>query len=69
MKTNNELPALCTIPQLARLPNLGMNQATLYRMAQANDLPGIVKLPGRRLMIRSAVFLNWLQGNEDLIEP
>jgi len=69
MNANNELPPLCTIPQLSRLPNLGLSQATLYRMAQVDQVPGIVRIPGRRLMIRSAVFLDWLQGNEDLIEP
>ena len=41
---------------------LGVSEATTRRLARQGSLPGLLRLEGRRLLVRRAVLLRWLAG-------
>jgi len=51
---------LLTIKQAARL--LGISESKAFELAREGNLPGLVKLPGHRQIVRRAVLEAWLAG-------
>ena len=44
----------------------GLSKSAAYRLAAAGVLPGLVRLPGARLLVRRRVLEAWLDGVEDV---
>ena len=65
MTPQDELPAMATIPRLASIPRIGLSERTLYRLAREDRLAGLIRLPGHRLLVRTAIFMAWLNGDTD----
>jgi len=42
----------------------GLSKSAAYRLAAANALPGLVRLPWARLLVRRRVLEDWLAGVE-----
>jgi len=42
----------------------GLSKSAAYRLAAAGTLPGLVRLPGARMLVRRRVLENWLEGYE-----
>ncbi len=42
----------------------GLSKSVAYRLAAAGVLPGLVRLPGARLLVRRRVLEAWLAGSE-----
>lgn len=42
----------------------GLSKSVAYRLASAGGLPGLVRLPGVRLLVRRRVLEAWLSGAE-----
>ena len=40
----------------------GLSKSVAYRLAAAGALPGLVRLPGMRLLVRRRVLEDWLAG-------
>ena len=40
----------------------GMSKSVAYRLAAAGTLPGLVRLPGSRMLVRRRVLEAWLSG-------
>ena len=40
----------------------GMSKSVAYRLAAAGTLPGLVRLPGSRMLVRRRVLEAWLGG-------
>jgi excisionase family DNA binding protein len=57
MGDGSNLPLLLTADEAAQL--LRTTRAAIYAMIERRQLPGIVRL-GRRVLIRSADLLDWL---------
>lgn len=55
---------LVTVPEAAALA--GLTRSMAYRLASAGVLPGLVRLPGARLLVRRRVLEAWLSGNESV---
>ena len=55
--------ALLSVPEAAALA--GFSRAVAYRLVREDRLPGLVKLPGRRLRVRRRVLEAWLAGEPD----
>jgi len=53
--------ALLTVPEAAALA--GLSKAVAYRLAAEDRLPGLLKLPGRRLRVRRRVLEAWPAGD------
>lgn len=43
----------------------GLSKSVAYRLAAAGALPGLVRLPGARLLVRRRVLEAWLDGRMD----
>jgi excisionase family DNA binding protein len=54
--------ALLTVPEAAALA--GLSKAVAYRLAAEDRLPGLLRLPGRRLRVRRRVLEAWLAGDD-----
>lgn len=52
---------LLTVSEAATLT--GLSKAVTYRLAAEDCLPGLLRLPGRRLMVRRKVLEAWLAGD------
>jgi excisionase family DNA binding protein len=52
---------LISVAEAAR--RLGVGRMTGYRMARDGQLPGLVKLDGRQMRVRSSVLTEWLKGH------
>jgi excisionase family DNA binding protein len=52
-----DLPVLLTVQETASL--LRTTPKAIYAMVERHQLPGVVRL-GRRVLVRSAVLLDWL---------
>lgn len=52
--------ALLTIAEAAKLT--GLAKSVAYRLAAQDELPGLVKLPGCRMLVRRRVLEAWLYG-------
>ena len=61
MDSTPERPLL-SVPEAAALA--GLSKTVAYRLAALDELPGLVKLPGCRLMVRRKVLEAWLAGQE-----
>lgn len=44
---------------------LGMSEATARRLARTGNLPGLVAIPGHRLLVRRRILEQWLAGERD----
>lgn len=44
----------------------GLSKSAAYRLAAAGVLPGLVRLPGARLLVRRRVLEAWLDGVESV---
>lgn len=44
----------------------GLSKSVAYRLAAAGVLPGLVRLPGARLLVRRRVLEAWLAGTENV---
>ncbi len=44
----------------------GLSKSVAYRLAAAGVLPGLVRIPGARLLVRRRVLEAWLAGVEGL---
>jgi predicted DNA-binding transcriptional regulator AlpA len=53
---------LLSVPEAAALA--GLSKAAAYRLAAADELPGLVRLPRCQLMVRRRVLEAWLEGAE-----
>ena len=53
---------LVSVPEAAALA--GFTRSMAYRLASAGVLPGLVRLPGARLLVRRRVLEAWLSGIE-----
>ena len=51
---------LISVAQAGRL--LGISESKAYELAREGNLPGLVKLPGHRNVVRRAVVEAWLSG-------
>lgn len=60
MNTSNGLPILLTVDDVASI--LRTTRTAVYAMAARGQLPGLTRI-GRRLLIRSADLLRWLDQN------
>ena len=49
---------LLTVAEAAALAGLSKNVA--YRLAATGELPGLVKLPGTRMLVRRSILEEWL---------
>jgi predicted DNA-binding transcriptional regulator AlpA len=58
---------LLSVPQAAALA--GLSKTVAYRLAALDELPGLVKLTGCRLMVRRRVLVAWLGGQEPFHLP
>jgi predicted DNA-binding transcriptional regulator AlpA len=56
------LPPLISVSRASEI--LHMSRSTAYVLARSGQLPGVTKL-GSRFVVRTAVFLRWLQGQHD----
>jgi excisionase family DNA binding protein len=54
-------PELLTVRETAAL--LGYSEANIYKMAEANQLPGIKRI-GRRLRFSRVALVSWLASDE-----
>lgn len=54
---------LVSVSEAANLA--GLSKSVAYRLAAAGVLPGLVRLPGARLLVRRHVLEDWLLGLED----
>jgi excisionase family DNA binding protein len=54
--------ALLTVPEAAALA--GLSKAVAYRLAAEDRLPGLLRLPGRRMRVRRRVLEAWLAGDD-----
>ena len=54
--------ALLSVPEAAALA--GLSRSVAYRLVTEDRLPGLVRLPGRRLLVRRHVLEAWLAGHE-----
>ena|SRR5579859_2892145 len=43
----------------------GLSKSVAYRLATAGSLPGLVRLPGARMLVRRRVLEAWLRGDEN----
>lgn len=41
----------------------GLSKSVAYRLAAAGTLPGLVRLPGSRMLVRRRVLEAWLSGD------
>ncbi len=48
---------------------LGISESAAYRLAAADALPGLVRLPGARMRVRARVLEAWLNGQEPSAAP
>jgi len=66
MKTVSETAdrPLLSVTQAANLAGLSITVA--YRLAKADALPGLVRLPGARLLVRRRVLEAWLSGDDEV---
>jgi predicted DNA-binding transcriptional regulator AlpA len=55
---------LVSVPEAAALA--GLTRSMAYRLASAGVLPGLVRLPGARLLVRRRVLEAWLSGIESV---
>lgn len=55
---------LISVPEAAALA--GLSKAAVYRLAALDELPGLVRLRGCRMMVRRLVLEAWLEGDEAL---
>lgn len=53
---------LVSVAQAAALA--GLSKSVAYRLAAAGVLPGLVRLPGARLLVRRRVLEAWLAGSQ-----
>lgn len=53
---------LVSVAQAAALA--GLSKSVAYRLAAAGALPGLVRLPGARLLVRRRVLEAWLAGSQ-----
>jgi excisionase family DNA binding protein len=60
MDTSNGLPILLTVDDVASI--LRTTRTAVYAMAARGQLPGLTRI-GRRVLIRSADLLRWLDQN------
>jgi excisionase family DNA binding protein len=51
---------LLSVPEAAALA--GLSKSVAYRLAAADELPGLVKLPGCRMLVRRHALEAWLAG-------
>jgi len=42
----------------------GLSKTVAYRLAAAGTLPGLVRLPGARMLVRRRVLEDWLCGTD-----
>ena len=54
---------LLSIREAAALAGLSVSDA--YRRARSGNLPGLVSVPGHRLLVRRRVLESWLAGERD----
>ena len=47
----------------------GLSKSVAYRLAAAGTLPGLVRLPGSRMLVRRRVLEAWLGGVGDEHAP
>lgn len=62
MQGDEQVRPLISIREAARLAGLSRSRA--YTLAASGELPGLVRLPGRRMLVRRRVLLAWLAGEE-----
>ena len=55
--TNHPLMSVSEAAALA-----GLSKSVAYRLAQSGTLPGLVRLPGARMLVRRRVLEAWLSG-------
>ena len=60
----NGLPPLVPISAIPELTHGAISRSAAYRLAAVGALPGLTKLPGSRMWVRTAAFLDWLNGQE-----
>jgi excisionase family DNA binding protein len=59
----HSLPILLTVDEAALL--LRTSRRAIYAMVERNQLPGVARI-GRRVLVRSADLLNWLDQKSAL---
>lgn len=47
----------------------GLSKSVAYRLAAAGTLPGLVRLPGSRMLVRRRVLEAWLSGEGGDLTP
>jgi excisionase family DNA binding protein len=64
MRPGSPVPdrALLSISEAAAVA--GLSTSVAYRLARQDRLPGLVRLPGRQLLVRRPVLEAWLTGRE-----
>ncbi len=65
MKTTSDAAdrPLLSVTQAAKLA--GLSTTVAYRLAAGGALPGLVRLPGARLLVRRRVLEAWLSGEDE----
>lgn len=48
---------------------LGVSEATARRLARTGNLPGLLSIPGHRLLVRRRVLEAWLAGQDAAPAP
>ena len=60
---DQEWPKVCGIPQLVKLLDGAISEASLYSRANENSLPGCRRV-GHRLLVHVPTFMEWLQSGQ-----
>lgn len=47
----------------------GLSKSVAYRLAAAGTFPGLVRLPGSRMLVRRRVLEAWLGGGDEHMLP